>query len=75
MIFKEDFTMDFELMKQTDEIKVGTEDEAKALIENFKDKAAEEGFEITSYTSTLKEKKSKGEVIDNFYIVKIVKRW
>ena len=67
--------MDFELMKQTDEIKVGTEDEAKALIENFKDKAAEEGFEITSYTSTLKEKKSKGEVIDNFYIVKIVKRW
>ena len=75
MIFKEDFIMDFELMKQTDEIKVGTEDEAKALIENFKDKAAEEGFEITSYTSTLKEKKSKGEVIDSYYIVKIVKRW
>lgn len=67
--------MDFELMKQTDEIKVGTEDEAKALIESFKEKAASEGFEITSYTSTLKEKKSKGEVIDSYYIVKIVKRW
>ncbi len=74
MIFKEDFTMG-EIMKQTDEIKVATEGEAKALIENFKDRAAEEGFEITSYTSTLKEKKSKGEVIDSFYIVKIVKRW
>jgi hypothetical protein len=74
MIFKEDFTMG-EIMKQTDEIKVATEGEAKALIESFKDKAAEEGFEITSYTSTLKEKKSKGEVIDSFYIVKIVKRW
>ena len=75
MIFKEEFTMDFELMKQTDEIRVGTEEEAKALIEKFKDKAAEEGFEITSYTSTLKEKKSKGEVIESYYIVKIVKRW
>lgn len=67
--------MDFELMKQTDEIKVNTEEEAKALIENFKDKAANEGFEIISYTSTLKEKKSKGEVIDSYYIVKIIKRW
>lgn len=67
--------MDFELMKQTDEIKVSTEEEAKALIENFKEKAVNDGFEITSYTSTLKEKKSKGEVIDSFYIVKIVKRW
>lgn len=64
-----------ELMKQTDEIMVGTEDEAKALIEDFKKKAVEGGYEIVSYTSTLKEKKSKGEVIDSYYIVKIVKRW
>lgn len=67
--------MEFELMKQTDEIRVETEDEAKALIESFKDKAVKEGFEITSYTSTLKEKKSKGEVISSYYLVKIVKRW
>lgn len=67
--------MDFELMKQTDEIKVNDEQEAKALIENFKAKALEGGYEIISYTSTLKEKKSKGEVIDSYYIVKIVKRW
>lgn len=64
-----------ELMKQTDEIRVNTEDEAKALIERFKEKAREDGYEITSYTSTLKEKKSKGEVVDSYYIVKIVKRW
>lgn len=67
--------MNYELMKQTDEIMVGTEDEAKALIESFKKKAAEEGYEITNYSSTLKEKKSKGEVIDSYYIVKIIKRW
>lgn len=64
-----------EIMKQTDEIRVNDEQEAKALIESFKMKAVEEGFEVISYTSTLKEKKSKGEVIDSYYIVKIVKRW
>jgi len=67
--------MNYEIMKQTDEIRVDTEEEAKALIENFKAQADANGYEIVSYTSTLKEKKSKGEVIDSYYIVKIVKRW
>lgn len=64
-----------EIMKQTDEIRVDTEEEAKALIESFKQKAKTEGFEITNYSSTLKEKKSRGEIVDSYYIVKIVKRW
>ena len=64
-----------ELIKQTDEIRVETEDEAKALIEDFKDKAAQEGFEIASYSATHKEKKSKGEIVEDFYICKIVKKW
>ena len=67
--------MDYELIKQTDEITVGTEEEVKALIESFKEKARTEGFEIVSYSTTLKEKKAKGEVIDSYYICKIVKRW
>lgn len=67
--------MDYELIKQTDEITVGTEEEANALIESFKEKARTEGFEIVSYSTTLKEKKAKGEVIDSYYICKIVKRW
>lgn len=67
--------MNYELIKQTDEITVGTEEEAKALIESFKEKAKTEGFEIVSYSTTLKEKKAKGEVIDSYYICKIVKRW
>ena len=64
-----------EIMKRTDEIRVDTEAEAKALIESFKEKAKEEAYEVVSYTSTLKEKKAKGEVIDSYYIIKIVMRW
>lgn len=67
--------MDYEIMKQTDEIRVDTEEQAKALIESFKEKARQEGYEVVSYTSTLKEKKAKGEVIDSYYVVKVVKRW
>lgn len=67
--------MEGTLVKQTDEIQVDTEEEAKALIESFKEKAKIEGYEVVSYSSTLKEKKSKGEVVDFYYICKIVKRW
>lgn len=63
-----------EIMKRTDEIRVDTE-EAMALIESFKEKSQTEGYEVVSHTATLKEKKSKGEVIDSYYIVKIVMRW
>lgn len=64
-----------EIMKRTDEIKVNTEEEAMALIESFKEKSRTEGYEVVSHTATLKEKKSKSEVIDSYYIVKIVMRW
>ena len=64
-----------EIMKRTDEIKANTEEEAMALIESFKEKSRTEGYEVVSHTATLKEKNSKGEVIDSYYIVKIVMRW
>lgn len=64
-----------ELIKQTDEITVGTEAEVTALIESFKEKSRTEGYEIVNYSSKLKEVKAKGEVIDSYYIVKITKRW
>lgn len=59
-----------EIMKQTDEIRVEDEMSAKALIEDFKEKAREGGYEIASYSATHKVKKD-----DDFYIVKIVKQW
>lgn len=64
-----------EIMKQTDEIRVDSYEEAKALIEKFKADAQQEGYDVISSAATLKEKKSKGEIIDSYYIVKIVKRW
>lgn len=64
-----------EIMKRTEEIRVETEEEAMALIESFKEKSKTEGYEIVSYCSTHKEKKSKGEVLDDYYIVKIVMKW
>lgn len=59
-----------EIQKRTDEIRVNTEEEAKALIESFKEKSKNEGYEITSYTSTHKVKKD-----NDFYIVKIIMKW
>ena len=64
-----------ELMKRIDEYKVFTEEEAVALIEKIKLDVDNEGYEVVSHSATLKEKKSKGEVIDAYYIVKIQKRW
>ena len=64
-----------ELMKRIDEYKVFTEEEAVALIEKIKLDVDNEGYEVVSHSATLKEKKSKGEFIDAYYIVKIQKRW
>lgn len=64
-----------ELIKQTDEITVDTETEVRKVIEDFKEKGREEGYEVVNYSSKLKEVKAKGEVIDSYYIVKITKRW
>lgn len=59
-----------DMIKQTDEIMVGSEDEAKALIESFKENSFKEGYEVASYSSTHKVTKN-----DEYYLVKIVKKW
>lgn len=64
-----------EMLKRTDEMKVYTEEEAMALIEKIKSDPDNEGYEVASHTVTLKEKKSKGEVIDAWYVVKVTKKW
>ena len=59
-----------ELLKRTDEIRVETEQDAKILVEESKKKGYEEGYEIISYQATHKVKKD-----DDFYLVKIVKKY
>lgn len=62
-------------MKETLEYRCNTEELAERLIQKCKDNAANDGYEFASYSSTLKQKKSKGEIIDEYYIVKLIKKY
>lgn len=62
--------MSAEISKITEEWVVDTEEEAKALIEKAK---ADDTFVLSKYSCDKKEKKSKGEVIATWYVVKLTK--
>lgn len=64
-----------ELCKRTEEWRVNDEAEAKVLIEQAKANENVEGYELKSYKMVKKDKKSKGEVIDEWVIVTLVKQW
>ena len=59
------------LLKTTEQYRVNDEDKAYAFVENIKNNQA--GFTLTKHAITLKVKKSKGEIIDSYYIVNIEK--
>lgn len=58
------------LITTTEVYRVDTEPEAQALIEAAK---ADNHFILNKYISEYKERKSKGEIIDEFYKVSLVK--
>ena len=60
------------LLKQTIETRTDSENEAKELIESYRKEAKEKGYTINSAGYTYKTKKSKGEIIDEAYVVKVV---
>lgn len=62
-------------LKKTEEFKVFSDEEALALIAKIKADENNEGYEVIKYSVTLKEKKSRGEVIDAFYLTSVTKRW
>lgn len=64
-----------ELCKKTEEWRVNDEIEAKALIEEAKKNEAVEGYELKSYKMVKKDKKSKGEIIESWVVVTLVKQW
>lgn len=41
--------------------------------EDFKKESIEKGYILNSFAYTKKEKKAKGEIIDDCYLVKVVK--
>lgn len=62
------------LLKQTDEYRTNSEEEAKELMEKFRKDAEEKEYVIGASGYTYKTKKSKGEIIDEAWVVKIVKQ-
>ena len=61
------------LMKTTDVYRVDNEDEAMRLIEEFKSNQNSEGYTLTKSGYVLKNKKSKGEIIDEWAVVTVEK--
>jgi len=55
--------------------RVDTAEEVRAFNEELKADAVENGYVLKSYSYTLKEKKLKGEVVDQAYVVKVVKEY
>ena len=58
------------LIRTTEMYRVANEDEAKQLIEAAK---KDRNFTLTKYTSEYKAKKSKGEVVEDWYRVTLTK--
>ena len=59
------------LLKTTDVFRVADEEEAVRLIEEYKNNASIEDFSLTKSGYVLKNKKSKGEIIDSWAIVTV----
>ena len=60
------------LLKQTLELRTDSEEEAKECIEKYRKEAGEKGNTVGAAGYTYKSKKSKGEIIDEAWICKIV---
>ena len=58
------------LVKTTEVYRVDTEDECKVLIEDAKKTSC-----VSKYDAVKKEKKQKGEIVEEWYKVSITKEW
>lgn len=61
------------LIEQTDKYVVDSEEAAIKLIQKFREDAEENGYVLGANGYTYKTKKSKGEIIDEAWIVSIKK--
>lgn len=61
------------LMKTTDVYRVNNEEEAVDMINDYKDRQLTEGYTLSKSGYALKNKKSKGEIIDSWAIVTVEK--
>ncbi len=63
--------MEKQLLKTTDVYRINTEEEAMELIQSFKDNQLVDGYTVTKSGYVLKTRKSKGEVVDSWFIATI----
>ena len=63
--------MALQKIKETISWRVDSEEEAIKLIEDYKAKQFTDGYTVNKSGYVLKTKKSKGEIIDQYYIVSI----
>ena len=63
------------LTKQTDTYRVDTEEEAVNMIQDAKDSQIKGGYTLTKSSYIMKTKKSKGEIIDSWFIVALEKSY
>lgn len=61
------------LVRTTDIFKVDTESEAVTLVQEYKDNASSEGYDLTKYESKYRNKKTKGEIVEEWYQVTLQK--
>ena len=64
-----------EILKITEQSRVDTEDEAKSVIAEETETARQKGYRLTKTESKYRTKKSKGEVIEEWYVVTIEKNF
>lgn len=61
------------LLKVTEEYRADSELEAREAIENFRKESLEKGYVLGACGFTYKDKKSKGDIVDEAWVVKVVK--
>ena len=61
------------LLKVVEEYRAESEQEVKEMNEQFKTEAKSEGYILNAFSYTKKEKKKRGEIIDDGYLVKVAK--
>ena len=61
------------LLKVTEEYCADSEQEAREAIENFRKESLEKGYVLGACGFTYKDKKSKGEIISEAWVLKVIK--
>jgi hypothetical protein len=60
------------LIKSTNEIRVDSEEDANALHKYYEDFARDNGYILNSWAQTYRTKKSGGEIVQEWWICKVI---